>query len=92
MLSKYGAMAEDAALLRGDRKLAEDIASERKNTPCISLKQLAVNGNDLISAGIPPRQLGGIMNALLEAVIEDQSRNQREILIIHAKALAKLNS
>lgn len=92
MLSKYGALAEDAALLRGDRKLAEDIASERENTPCIALKQLAVNGNDLISAGIPPRQLGGIMNALLEAVIEDQSRNQRETLIIHAKALAKLNS
>ena len=92
MLSKYGALAEDAALLRGDGALAEIITAERENAPCISLKQLSVNGNDLLSAGIPPRQLGGIMNALLEAVIEDQSRNQREILIIHAKALAKLNS
>ena len=87
MLSKYGEIAEDAALLRGDRALAESITEERKRVPCISLKQLAVNGNDLISAGLPARQLGGIMNALLEAVIEDQSRNQKETLIEAARSL-----
>ena len=87
MLSKYGALAEDAALLRGDGALAEIITAERENAPCISLKQLSVNGNDLLSAGIPPRQLGGIMNALLEAVIEDQARNQKETLIKAALAL-----
>ena len=88
MLSKYGDFAEDAALLHGDRALAEIIAEERKSAPCVTIRQLAVNGNDLISAGIPARQLGGIMNALLEAVIEDQSQNQKEALTEAARSLS----
>lgn len=52
---------------------------------CVSLKTLAVSGSDLIAAGIAPgRQLGEILKALLELVLEDPSKNNREYLIAEA--------
>lgn len=52
---------------------------------CVSLKTLAVNGKDLIAAGIAPgRQLGELLQLLLEQVLEDPSRNNREYLLAEA--------
>lgn len=87
MLSKYGDIAEDAALMHGDKTLQASIVSEREKNPCITLKQLAVNGNDLISAGIPQRELGGIMASLLEAVIEKPFLNEKNTLVDTSRKL-----
>lgn len=55
---------------------------------CVSLKDLAVNGSDLIAAGMKPgRELGAVLRALLEEVLEDPSCNEKEILLQKAKAL-----
>lgn len=81
MLSKYGSIAEDAALLRGNTALAANIAAERAKNPTVSIKQLSVNGNDLLSAGIEPRQLSHILSTLLLAVIEQPALNQKETLL-----------
>jgi tRNA nucleotidyltransferase (CCA-adding enzyme) len=52
----------------------------------ITMAELAVDGADLMAAGIPPgRILGKILRALLEMVIDDPSRNRRDVLL--AKAL-----
>ena len=48
----------------------------------LSLKDLAISGNDLISLGIPPgKTIGIILNELLEAVLEDPDLNTREKLM-----------
>lgn len=49
---------------------------------CLSLKQLAVNGNDLIGRGVRPgRELGAILQKMLADVLEDPTRNEKEYLL-----------
>jgi len=53
-----------------------------------SIKDLAVNGNDLMAAGIPPgRTLGLILHDLFETVLDDPAQNTREQLLRIAAAL-----
>jgi tRNA nucleotidyltransferase (CCA-adding enzyme) len=53
-----------------------------------SLKDLAVNGNDLIGAGFAPgKELGGVLQALLGQVIDETLPNEKTALI---KAALKL--
>ena len=60
-------------------------AIEAKNQ-ALSLKDLAVNGKDLIEIGIPAgKKLGAILNELFEAVLEDPEMNKREKLLEIAK-------
>lgn len=59
-----------------------------KDGECTSLKTLAVNGRDLIEQGIPSGpELGAILAALLEEVLSDSTRNEREYLLARAAAL-----
>ena len=54
----------------------------------IDLGSLAVDGDDLRRAGIPPGpSLGKILNALLAAVIEDPARNTADWLLQEGKRL-----
>ena len=53
-----------------------------ENGDCVALKDLAVSGSDLIAAGMQPgKQLGAVLKELLEMVLEDPSRNNREYLM-----------
>jgi putative nucleotidyltransferase with HDIG domain len=48
----------------------------------LSLKNLAVSGNDLIAAGIKPgKNMGIILKELLETVVDDPDSNNREALL-----------
>lgn len=52
---------------------------------CVSLKTLAVTGRDLIAAGVAPgRKLGEILDGLLQEVLEDPAKNNREYLLARA--------
>lgn len=54
----------------------------------LSLKSLAINGRDLMNEGIPSgKQLGMILNSLMETVLDDPSQNNKEILLNIAKKL-----
>ena len=54
----------------------------------LEIKDLAIDGDDLIAAGIPPGpHLGKILEALLDAVLENPSRNQRDWLLQEARRL-----
>lgn len=56
---------------------------------CVSLKTLAVKGSDLIGLGMKPgRELGDILNQLLELVLEEPERNTREFLLAEAQKRA----
>ncbi len=55
---------------------------------CISLKTLAVKGEDLFSIGIPKeRIMGRILNNLLELVVEEKIPNERNELLKKGKEL-----
>lgn len=55
---------------------------------CVSLKELAVSGRDLIQSGISPGPvLGDILEQLLQEVIEEPKKNEREILLERASGL-----
>ena len=51
---------------------------------CVSIKQLAVNGEDVYAAGVSRRKTGLCLNALLDAVIEDKLPNEKEALLAYA--------
>ncbi len=52
----------------------------------LTLKNIAVNGKDLMAAGIPAgKQLGIILNELFETVLDDPAMNTKEKLLIVAK-------
>lgn len=60
------------------------------NNECVSLKDLQINGKDLIAAGFKPgRGMGLILNRLLEAVVEEPSLNDKETLLSLAKSRFK---
>ena len=55
---------------------------------CFMLKDLAINGSDLISAGFEPGpEMGKTLETLLEKVIEDEIPNEREALLSFAKSV-----
>jgi tRNA nucleotidyltransferase (CCA-adding enzyme) len=52
---------------------------------CFTLKDLAVNGGDLIEAGMEPgKWLGKVLNALLRKVIDDELPNEKQALLDYA--------
>lgn len=54
----------------------------KESGDCLSLKDLAVTGKDLIEAGIAPGPaLGEILTKLLEEVLEDPAKNTKEYLL-----------
>lgn len=55
---------------------------------CLSLKTLAINGQDLINIGVSPgKEIGIILNQLLERVLEEPELNEKEILLLLAKEM-----
>lgn len=53
------------------------IEAEQKNE-CFKITDLAVNGNDLISAGFRGKEIGLALNAVLDAVIDEQIQNNKK--------------
>lgn len=66
--------------LKAVYQVYEKVLAEKQ---CVSLKTLAVTGKDLIEeAGMQPgRQIGEVLNKLLDAVVEEPQKNNREILL-----------
>lgn len=62
----------------------------RADGACLSLKTLAVNGGDLIALGMKPgRELGVLLDALLDDVVEGRLPNERDALLEAARKKAK---
>ncbi len=57
---------------------------------CVSLKQLAVGGNDIIKAGLAKGQgIGELLEYLLDIVLDDPAENERENLLRRAEKYKK---
>lgn len=74
--------------LKDVRDVYQRILEEKQ---CVSLKTLAINGKDLIDqTGMKPgKELGEVLNELLDLVTEDPARNTREYLLKAAKERLK---
>ena len=103
--TKLGAFYRLASARWADRRAnmasAKGVPSERATralyrrslraalTEPVDLHDLAVDGDDLRQAGIPPGpELGKVLSALLNEVLEDPTLNTREHLLAAAKRLA----
>ena len=60
-----------AALIR--EILAEDA--------CLQIKDLAVNGHDLMALGLSGKAIGQMLNRLLELVLEEEIQNEKAVLL-----------
>ncbi len=73
----------------GLRALAETLAAEGQ---CLSLKELAVNGKDALALGFSPGpEVGKVLTALLERVLDGALPNERETLLKTLKEYEKQN-
>ena len=53
---------------------------------CLQIRDLAVDGNDLIKAGIQPgREIGAALQMLLDYILENPQDNKKEILLEQVK-------
>jgi putative nucleotidyltransferase with HDIG domain len=72
--------------------LIERVDAELAKKNALSLKDLAVSGNDLIDIGIKPGpRLGVILSELLESVVSDPIQNTREKLLEIAEKMEARN-
>ena len=70
---------EELENLSGLQKCYEEIVADNE---CVSLKQLAVTGTDLIGIGMKPgKQIGEVLNELLRIVLEYPEFNNKEHLL-----------
>ena len=60
------------------RKLLKEIKAENA---CLSLKDLAVNGHDLMALGFTGKAIGETLNALLEQVLDEKLPNEKQALL-----------
>ncbi len=69
---------------------AENISSSILNSGSpLFLSDLAVNGNDLFDIGIKGKEIGEMLNALLESVIKGETKNEKNALIDYVNSLNK---
>lgn len=66
------------AIYRSAANTANRIISEKD---CYSLKNLAINGNDIMKLGFAGKEIGEALNYLLNAVIEGNCSNAKDFLI-----------
>ena len=85
-LAETGPVADDLLTLLGasdpHNNLPRVVAAVRVARDPLSLKELAVRGEDLIAAGVRPGpDVGEALHRLLEEVLEDPGRNTRDYLL-----------
>ena len=77
----------------GQSPINQDVRLEKVNTleeiledvleqqACFSIKNLAVNGDDLIAAGMKPgKEIGAVLNQMLDLVLNDECANDKNTL------------
>lgn len=56
-----------------------------EKSECFSLKKLDVNGYDMLSLGLCGKEIGAMLNFLVEQVIEGKTANEKPLLLAAAK-------
>ena len=81
----HAPLGRDPALRNID-KWERLLDSVLQDTPCLSLKSLALSGNDLLSLGMAPGpRMGQLLNHILELVADGDLPNEKPALLAYAK-------
>lgn len=70
------------------KRIAYEIINENE---CLHIKDLEINGRDLLELGFVGTEIGEILNICLNLVLEDKMPNNHEILFNFSKTIAKKN-
>ncbi|MCM1284575.1 MAG: CCA tRNA nucleotidyltransferase [Acetobacter sp.] len=89
-IKKADKLAQNAEKTKEEIKMldliSEEIRSVIAENEAFSIKDLSVNGFDLINLGINGKEIGETLNFLLEKVISDELPNDKEILLRYLKS------
>ena len=94
---QYADLAAQSMYLRDEKMSKYNLACAAfeeviKEKDCFTLKQLDINGHDLIKAGITDgKQIGNILDKLLGMVIDEKIENKNSILMQKAKELSGID-
>lgn len=86
LLGTGTASAEELSSVDRLRSIATQIQAENA---CLSIKDLAVNGHDLMELGYQGQSIGKTLHALLDAVLDEQVENERSHLLHYITQLEK---
>lgn len=76
---------EKLTILEQTKKLLDEVVEAEE---CLTLKDLKINGKDLIAMGIAPgKEIGRILNGLLKEVLENPELNNRDVLLEKVKMI-----
>ena len=78
MGSKGTGKPEEREIFSQIRSVLDEIQAENA---CLTLKDLAVNGHDLMQLGFTGKAIGETLNALLEQVMDEKLPNEKEALL-----------
>lgn len=68
--------------IRGVQKLRRRIAEELERQPALTTADLAIDGHDLMTLGVPEGpEIGHILRNLVEVVLDEPSQNEKETLL-----------
>lgn len=81
MGSKGTGEDDGSAVFSAVRGLLAELKAE---DACLCLKDLAVNGNDLMALGYRGRKIGTCLDALLEQVVDERLPNEKKALLAFA--------
>ena len=83
---------EDAAVEAQHRAALDALADVLAQQPCVTLKQLAVNGRDVTALGLRGKAIGACLDALLNDVMDERAANEREELLLRARQWMEENT
>jgi len=92
LLAKHGVdiplCAAEVAALFGHADRVPILQNILQSGECYSIAQLAIRGGDLIARGIAPgRQVGDVLQVLLDDVIRHPAANERDALLARVEEL-----
>lgn len=78
---------EKLAYIAEYERMYQEILDRRQ---CLTIKDLAVDGKDLIQAGMKPgKELGEVLKKFLEIVLEEPEKNTKEVLLQELEVVRK---
>ena len=76
-----GVDGDPEEFLRAERLLQEVL----EEVPCLTVRDLAVNGQDMMALGLTGKDIGAALDKLLQQVLEEQLPNEKTALLQAAK-------
>ena len=74
----------EAEIIAWADQLSTALDAVLSEAPCFTLRDLAVNGRDMLSLGVSGKQVGVLLQTLLESVMDERLPNDRAALLAAA--------